>query len=322
MERITIYQFTDPICVWSWGNDAVMRALEYLYAEKIRIEYVMGGLVEDISSLYDLKGSKLEIIRRSNEIFAENWRAASLRHGMPVVTDGMMLFSERYPSSFPQNTAYEAAKRLDPQKAKKFLRRIREATFIEGKRTSQIDILIKEATRVGYCAAKFIDEYTTGSAQADFMQDRMKCKRNGITGFPSYIIRNDETKVFLRGYQNFSTMQAIISKLSCEKIKARRVGASMANVLDFIRHYERVFPIEIEIAFNIDSEQATQIICNLEQNHKISREKIEGGYIITPLKGENDHKKETKHHENKESKRKHDKNLRENKSIKSDSYNL
>ncbi|MEE1103168.1 MAG: DsbA family protein, partial [Alistipes sp.] len=214
MNNITIYQFTDPICVWSWGNDAVLRAIEYLYGDKIRIEYVMGGLVEDISTLYDLKGSKLEIVRRSNQIFAENWNAASLRHGMPVATHNFALFSERYPSSFPQNIAYEAAKRLNPQKAKHFLRLLREATFIEGKRTSQIDIIIKEATRAGFCAAKFIDEYTTGSAQTDFMQDRMKCKRNGVTGFPSYTIRNDDTKIFLRGYQNFSTMQALISRLS------------------------------------------------------------------------------------------------------------
>ena len=34
MERITIYQFTDPICVWSWGNEAVIRALRYLYAKR------------------------------------------------------------------------------------------------------------------------------------------------------------------------------------------------------------------------------------------------------------------------------------------------
>lgn len=292
MNNITIYQFTDPICVWSWGNDAVLRAIEYLYGDKIRIEYVMGGLVEDISTLYDLKGSKLEIVRRSNQIFAENWNAASLRHGMPVATHNLALFSERYPSSFPQNIAYKAAKRLNPQKAKRFLRLLREATFIEGKRTSQIDIIIKEATRAGFCAAKFIDEYTTGSAQADFMQDRMKCKRNGVTGFPSYIIRNDDTKIFLRGYQNFSTMQALISRLSADKVKPRRIGPSKTNVIDFIKHYGHVFPVEIEVAFNLDKDKTDLIINELAHNRKIKYEEIGNGHIISPISTEWTQKKE------------------------------
>ena len=292
MERVTIYQFTDPICVWSWGNEAVIRALRYLYEDKIRIEYVMGGLVEDISTLYDLKGSKDDIIRRSNEIFARNWATASQKHGMPVmVGHNFALFSERYPSSFPQNIAYEAAKRLNPRKAKSFLRRIREATFLEGKRTSQIDILIKLATQVGYDAAKFIDEYTTGSAQADFMQDRIMCKRNGVTGFPSYIIKNDSTKIFLRGYQNLQTMQSIISRLSEDRIKPRKVGPSVANVIDFIKLYERVFPVEIETAFKLDKDQTDLIISELRQNRKISCNQTGNGYMITVMNKEHHHHK-------------------------------
>ena len=43
MERITILQFTDPICVWCWGNEPVLRAIEYLYGDKVRIEFIMGG---------------------------------------------------------------------------------------------------------------------------------------------------------------------------------------------------------------------------------------------------------------------------------------
>jgi hypothetical protein len=211
---------------------------------------------------------------------------------MPVATHNLALFSERYPSSFPQNIAYEAAKRLNPQKAKRFLRLLREATFIEGKRTSQIDIIIKEATRAGFCAAKFIDEYTTGSAQADFMQDRMKCKRNGVTGFPSYIIRNDDTKIFLRGYQNFSTMQALISRLSADKVKPRRIGPSKTNVIDFIKHYGRVFPVEIEVAFNLDKDKTDLIINELAHNRKIKYEEIGNGHIISPISTEWTQKKE------------------------------
>ena len=195
MERITILQFTDPICVWCWGNEPVLRAIEYLYGDKVRIEFIMGGLVEDISTLYDIRGEKAEVIQRANQIITRNWLAASQKHGMPVVDTGLKLFSERYPSSFPQNIAYEAARRIESSAAKQFLRRIREATFVEERRTSQIDVLIELAVEVGIDAARFIDEYTTGTAQNDFMKSRMKCRRNGVTGFPSYLIKNTNTKI-------------------------------------------------------------------------------------------------------------------------------
>ena len=277
MNRIKIYQFTDPVCVWCWGNEPVIRALDYLYGDKIDIEFVMGGLIEDITTLYDLSGPKNTIISRANEIIANNWIAASARHGMPVNVEEMSLFSERYPSSFPQNIAYEAAKRINPTVAKKFLRRIREATFIEQRRTSQMDILVELATEVGFDAAQFIDEYTTGSASGDFMQERMKCRRNGITGFPSYLIREGSTKIILGGYQNLSTLHTVIGRLSGGKIRPRKVGPSQANLMDFIQRYETVYPVEIEVAFALDRARTDLMISELIKAKKITSQNVGNG---------------------------------------------
>ena len=269
MDKITIYQFTDPVCVWSWGNEPAIRAIDYLYGNKVAIKYIMGGLVEDIATLFDLRGDKHEIIKQANHTIAANWLAASKRHGMPVNCKDMNLYSERYPSSFPQNIAYKAAKRLNPDAAKIFLRRMREATFIEGKRTSQIDVLIRLAVECGFNAAKFIDEYTTGEAQNDFMQDRIACRRNNISGFPSYLIHRGDTNIILGGYQNLSTFHTVISRLSAGKVKPRRIGPSIAGVLDFIKRYKRVYPIEIQTTFGLSHEQTLLMIAELVNQHYI-----------------------------------------------------
>ena len=281
MNKIRIYQFTDPVCVWCWGNEPVIRALEYLYGEKISIEYVMGGLIEDITTLYDLSGPKNTIIERANEIIANNWITASARHGMPVNIEHMSLFSERYPSSFPQNIAYEAAKRINHSLAKRYLRRIREATFLEQRRTSQMDVLVELATEVGFDAAQFIDEYTTGSAPGDFQQERMRCRRNGITGFPSYLIKNDSTKIILGGYQNLSTLHTIIGRLSDGKTKPRKLGPSQANIIDFMRRYESVYPVEIEVAFGLDRNRTDLILDQLIKAGKIISANVGNGQRLT-----------------------------------------
>lgn len=277
MEKITIYQFTDPVCVWCWGNEPVMRAIDYLYGNKVGVEYIMGGLIEEITTLYDLKGSKRQIIERANAIMAEHWLSASERHGMPVNTRHMALFSERYPSSFPQSIAYEAARRIDATAAKRLLRRIREATFVEARRTSQIDVLIELAAEVGIDAARFIDEYTTGEAQNDFSQSRMKCRRNGITGFPSYLIKNASTKISLGGYQNISTFHTIIGRLSEGKIKPRRLGPSLANVTDFMRRYQTAYPVEIEVTFGLDRDRTDLMIDELIRAGRLTSEQVGNG---------------------------------------------
>ena len=260
MERIIILQFTDPICIWCWGNEPVMRAIEYLYGDKIKIEYIMGGLVEDITTLYALTGEKQEIIKHTNQTIVKNWHTASDKHGMPVVVGDVELFTERYPSSFPQNIAYEAAKRIDSSLANNFLRMLREATFTQCRRTSQIDVILDIATQAGYNAATFIDEYTAGNAHADFMQDRMICRRYGITGFPSYVVRNGDTEVIIGGYQNLNTFHTLIKRLSAGKIKPRRIGPSIANMLDFVNRYQSVYPVEIETVFSLDRYQTDLII--------------------------------------------------------------
>lgn len=274
MERITILQFTDPICVWCWGNEPTMRAIEFLYSGKVRIEYIMGGLIEDICSLYDINGEKEAVIKKANAIMKRNWRAAAERHGMPVVESDVELFTERYPSSFPQNIAYETAKRINPSLANRFLRLMREATFVGARRTSQIDTLIDLATQAGYNAAEFLDEYTTGNAHSDFMHDRMLCRRNGITGFPSYLIKNDDTEIILGGYQNLNTFHTIIKRLSSGRIRPRRLGPSIANMLEFVKQYHSIYPIDIETLFALDRFQCEQLIKQLIESHKLVAEKV------------------------------------------------
>ena len=280
MDKITIYQFTDPICVWCWGNEPVMRAIDFLYGGKVNIEYIMGGLVEDISTLYDITAPQNEIIQRANAIIAKNWAEASKRHGMPVVADNLHLFTERYPSSFPQNLAYEAAKQIDAQQAKLFLRLMREATFTQQRRTSQIDVLLDLATKAGFDATTFIDEYTTGRAQTSFNHDRMMCRRNGITGFPSYLIKNDDTNIIIGGYQNLGTFNTIISRLSSGKIRPRRIGPSLHNVMEFINKYKFVYPVEIEVVFGLDRHQTSLIVSELVSSSKLISEAVGNSYRL------------------------------------------
>ena len=283
MDKIFIYQFTDPTCVWCWGNEPELRAIDYLYGDKVEIRFITGGLIEDISTFYHINADKSQIISKANQLLAEEWVATSAIHGMPVVATNMHLYTEQYPSSFPQNIAYHAAKSINPQKAKDFLRRIREATFTEGQRTSQIDVLIELAIESDIDPVEFIDQFTYGSSQAEFISDRMKCRRHGITGFPSYLIKRADTYIILGGYQRLSSLQSAINRLSRGRCHPRRIGPSLANITEFIKHYKSVYPKEIEVAFNIDNDRASLMINQLRQNKKIHTSPVGSSLRISIL---------------------------------------
>jgi putative protein-disulfide isomerase len=110
---VEIVEFTDPVCTWCWGSEPVLRKLEMRYGEQIRISYVMGGLVKDIRTFYDSYNDIGRDPERSNTQIAKHWLEASERHGMPVKVAGFRLFSDEYPSTYPQNIAYNATQMED-----------------------------------------------------------------------------------------------------------------------------------------------------------------------------------------------------------------
>ena len=47
--KIEIIVFTNPVCTWCWGSEAIIRKIKYRYDKQIKFSYVMGGISEDIT---------------------------------------------------------------------------------------------------------------------------------------------------------------------------------------------------------------------------------------------------------------------------------
>ena len=111
----------------------------------------------------------------------------------------------------------------------------------------------------------------------------MLCRRQGITGFPSYLIKNDDTEIIIGGYQNLNTFHTIIKRLSAGRIKPRRIGPSTANLIDFVKRYDSVYPVEVEILFALDRHQSEMLIKQLIASHKLAAESVGDSYrLILP----------------------------------------
>lgn len=277
---LEIIEFTDPVCTWCFGSEPILRKLQARYKDQIRIRFVMGGLVEDIHQFLDeynhIGGDPI----LSNQAIVSHWSEASLRHGMPVRTEGFALFDEDYPSTYPQNIAFKAAQMENEVLAHRFLRRMREATAAEAKKTSRMEVLTELVSEVGLDVPLWLQRMEDGSALKAFQEDQKIMHQYGVTGFPSFLIRYGKKELLLRGYQKYATFQSIIKMLAGGHVHEIGLGKTPEDVLDFIAFYERVTPKEIEEVFDFRKEVAHAIVETLRKDGYVKITPVGNGYYI------------------------------------------
>lgn len=269
MNKLKITVFADPVCTWCWGSAPVLRALEYRLGENVDIEYVMCGMIEDIRTF---SNRRLEIggdIPLSNRNMMKAWQEASTIHGMPVLERGMHLFSEEHPSTFPQNLAYITAKlcceedgksSCNIRRANRYLRRVQEATAVEGMLTSHNNILVDLAAVEGFNTEEFARTLESDAAKKAFSADRERAREYDVKSFPTFLLEYEGKEKMLSGYNTYNTIVAEISTLAGGKIKSmltdkidstHHCAPTIKNVRRFVEHYGSVYPVEIATAFSL-----------------------------------------------------------------------
>jgi putative protein-disulfide isomerase len=281
-KMIEITEFTDPVCTWCWGSEPVLRKLETRFGEQVKISYIMGGLVQDITSFYDSFNDIGGDPDRSNKNIAKHWVDASERHGMPVRSKDFKLFSKEHPSTYPQNIAYKAAQMQDQALANKFLRRIREASATEARQTNTTEVLLELASEVGLDIARFLDDFTHGPAQKAFEQDLAITAKYGARGFPSFLLKYGEKEMVIRGYKRYEEFKALIGHLSGGEIQERPVSSDEGSLMAFIIRYGSVAPIEVQMTFDLSDEELKAMLDSLLNKQLIQKREAGNGYFISP----------------------------------------
>jgi protein-disulfide isomerase-like protein with CxxC motif len=94
---IELIIYSDPYCTWCWGSEPVLRKIQEVYGDQVRLVYRMGGLVEDTAKFRDplnrIGGPGM------HKQVADHWRQAATRHGMPVDADAFIDFASEFRST-------------------------------------------------------------------------------------------------------------------------------------------------------------------------------------------------------------------------------
>lgn len=281
MKRLEITVFADPVCTWCWGSVPVMRAIEYGFGEHVEIEYVMSGMIEDIHTFVNRRLQIGGDVALSNRNMLKAWQEASVIHGMPVMNHNLHLFSDKYPSTYPQNMAYIAAKLCcgeidgyDISRSKHFLRRIQEATAVDGLQTSHPDVLADLAAVEGIAPEEFRQIFNSDAVKKAFAADRERARIYDVKAFPTFLLEYGGREKIISGYTTFTTMLLEIEKITEGKFSGKQWKneehclPTAKNVKNFIEQYRSVYPVEIATAFALERKSGHSAV-NIESYEKL-----------------------------------------------------
>lgn len=248
---LEITGYTDPYCTWCWGSEPIVRKIEEVYGDQVKIRFKMGGLVADMRTFRD----------RSNGIggkgwysqVAAHWLEASGRHGMPV--DERIYFDIKGESfsTFPASIAYKAAQFQDEVLADKYLRRLREGAAAERKVIQRLDVQRKLAEEVGLDPDLLVTDIESGRAREAFEADLEERRQRQVYEFPTFIVRNpgNGQEVALRGHQQFGRFVEAFQAVAGDAVQPHLPNKNKETIAAFVRKYGKVAPREIAVVFMV-----------------------------------------------------------------------
>jgi putative protein-disulfide isomerase len=265
--QVTVTQFTDPMCTWCWGSEPIVRHLHVAYGNQIRIEYVMGGLIEDFEDFYDARND----ISEPDDVIP-HWLEASELHGMPVETD--IFDVDPALSTYPASVAFVAARQQDEALANRYLRCLREAYATQVRNINNREEQVELARHVGLDVGDFTTALDSGIARAEFEDDLSQTRTAGVQAFPTYHIDGPAGERQIGGFQSFDDLVETLSAVAPELQQS-----AVPPIEEFVAGYGPVATQEVAEVYELSRGKAQQTLDTLAEEGVLGREPRGNGWF-------------------------------------------
>lgn len=257
-ESVQIYNFTDPMMGLSYESEPFFRQLETHFGEQVCLRFVMGGLVRDVADFMiadDFKDGEDNAFVRYNARLARIYESEQRISGMPIKMDRLNLFAKNHTSSIPLNLAFKAVELIAPEKAETFLYRLRFATIVEQRITTDESVLAQVASEIGMDKATFLQAYHGEQAKHALQSDFDLRAKLGVRALPAYLFCYGDRQILTTGVLDFADFVAMITQISDGKITPNLPTINKATLQNFLAKRPLVSLTEIRYAFNLTDKQ-------------------------------------------------------------------
>lgn len=259
MKQVQIYNFTDPMMGLSYESEPFFRQLETHFGEQVALHFVMGGLVREVGDFMiadDFKEGEAHAFLRYNTRLAKIYESEQAISGMPIKMDRLNLFADDRRSSIPLNLAFKAVQRLAPEKAEHFLYRLRFATIVEQRITTDEAELVNVAVEAGIEKTAFLNMYHSDEAKQALQNDFNLRATLGVRGLPAYLFCYGDKQILRTGVLHFSDFVQTIQQISNGVIFPSKPILNEVILQQFIASRPLVAMTEIRHAFHLADNQS------------------------------------------------------------------
>lgn len=206
--KATLLYATDPICSHCWAMEPAWRKLLFHYGEQISFRHIHGGLLAGWGGVVDVKNGIT-----GPATVAPHWAEVAEHTGQPI--DPSVWLTDPLSSSFPASIAVHAVRTIAPALEEAYLRRIREAVFLEARNIAKEEVLIDCAVAIGLERERFAEALNSGAGKAGFRRDLAEVRQLRVHGFPTIIMTGENGKGFvLRGAQPYERLEGALLELT------------------------------------------------------------------------------------------------------------
>jgi putative protein-disulfide isomerase len=212
-DQLEIIFYTDPLCCWSFAIEPSLIHLQQEYGTKISLRYCMGGLLSDWNNYYD----QINNISRPIQM-GPLWMYAQQITGVRM--NSSIWVNNPPKSSYPACIAVKAAFLQSFPIGQQYLNQLRKSLLVEGKDTSNENILIKNARKLAinfpdFDMDRFFLDFKNGNALEAFREDLKEVEQRRISRFPTLLIRNQNKKgVIVNGFRRHKELKEILTQMA------------------------------------------------------------------------------------------------------------
>jgi len=177
----TLVYVTDPLCSGCWAFEPAWRRLRYHYQDVVTVRIVYGGLLAGWEGFSDPAAG----IAAPADV-AAHWQQVAARSGQPI--DPQVWLTDPPSSSYPASKAAHIVRMLDPAAEERFLRRVREAVFLQARNIARRDVLVSCAADAGIDTQAFSVLFDADAGAHGLASDLRDRQLLGVRQFPTVLI--------------------------------------------------------------------------------------------------------------------------------------
>jgi protein-disulfide isomerase-like protein with CxxC motif len=233
--EVTFYE--DPACSWCWAFQPVSTAFAFEFRDVLKARFVMGGL-------RDRPAADVDFI-------IQQWKKAEAVSGMPF--DPGVWKKHALRTTFVACRAVKAAAVIDDQAARRYLRRLREAFYVEQIPIDDPETVLGLANEVGLDAEALRENVASGRAEALFARDRVEASQYGF-GFPTVVLRNgnSDPPIVLQGAVPYADLLQALFSLGISPRQRRRFRDSKESWTTLFKIHRRLTLAEIQLVTGVE----------------------------------------------------------------------